>query len=470
MIRQCVELDPITNFNVQDRNFLLNTRRIELCGNAYRFVCSGVFSTPNTTYIVIPWVASTLKARALRATDPCSLMVAAFDWLKLIPTTGSAQNLGITTGREFLLHALLQYMIPLIENGLRYNIFRSEHQILGAIRGRWDLTRDLNQGQFPTTFSCNVDTCDRNHAIVSIARQFCHDLSTTAESQLVRSKAFQMESLLAQMADLQRDPLATLVDAELLASSDRRFSEWLPWLQMLKENISSKDGKPNFAAQGLTQDFEFNTASFFELAVEKILKQAGFAPRPQESGSILGGSTWMWNDRALEGDEPIVKARNRSRPDLIVDSPEFKIPVLIECKYKKLEVVTTGPEIRTSKRIGNFNRDDRNQVLSFVLSRSEDLRFDTSFIVVIYPAREVDPDTPVLCFEAQTSTQGEHETVRWGPMPPSEANLNIHFFGLDVMRALDEIRSKTDGSEIMRLRRFLLRGEKSPENQLAKSS
>lgn len=416
---------------------------------------AGVFAGEKNIFVIVPWVTKGLSGDDRQALcgpdDACSRVLDVLFHLRDLSTECSKLTAPAMNGRDFLYLAFLKSLRRLIDEGLRNNVFRADQDVLPMIRGKWLAARDLAKAEMPISFSCEFSVCDRNHPILSIAREYCYQLMKAAQSRRLRNEASTEQARLADSADLPIDIRSTYRAALHLSGTDRRFAGWSSWLKSLESVVDiDSNGRLALVSSGLVSDAEFPTARFFELAVTRIITRSGYQVGEQKSEQILGGSYWYkggstseeqdFDANALPADTS--HSRYSSRPDAIISRADLPLPILVECKYKHLKVETTKSG---ANKVRGFDRGDRNQLLSFLLSYSESLKFDTSKIILLYPRTHGSLSlTAKLVFPSWLVTgQGEFG-VHWKRGKSfNDQSVAIKFVGIDVIATLKEISSMT---------------------------
>lgn len=444
---------------------LMSRKIVDIADGGAYFSRAGVFTGAGNMYVVVPWIlkeaASASKNHSY--TREVSELFSTSKWFFDLLTDSNQMSSDAGSGKEFVYFSMLLKVEKLVAKGIRFNIFRSETTISSNIKGRWLLEKDLAETDTPVLFTCEVDECDRNHCLLSIARLFALQLSHQVKGKELSKRANILSKTLETLVDLPIDVPNALDAAITLSRSDKRFSDWEFWLKTIKAGIAESGERSQLLRVGAGEDFDFDSATFFEDAVEIALRTLGYSTAAQASGKILGGARWISGSSQTidsEGSPEPKKARNarqRSRPDIYVRR-QNKLPLLFECKYKNLK-----PQKPNGAPVV-FNRDDRNQILSFILSQSAQQQFDTNAIVVIYPILESDIgpyETPILAYNANFDVSVEAKapfSLQWtGDGSVSQRQpIRIYFYGIKIISCLAKPDpTQTNHAERERLKRFI---------------
>jgi hypothetical protein len=452
------------DFSKEDIADLSSRKLIISSKGRYSFEKSGSFLTKKNIYIVLPWVLKDEEEGELKETeisfnsDPALYLLNVFRWVKIGTNSISLTAKDITSGREFIFYTLLKQLEKMVNNGISHNVFRIEIKKRDNIKGKWLVSTDTMKEETPIRFTCASNECDKNHPILMVARRYSGELAIKARSQVVKKDAERLSSFLSQYAEWPNNVERTIQLAEIHSSVDKRFKDWMCWLSVLRWAAGPNLNR-SLVDLGTSSDLFFPTDRFFESIVERAITLLNFRCVSQQSGKILGGSYWKGRRTVLDSpiDEDLEdvdkKAKNSSRPDFLIYG-ENSLPLLLECKYKQLEIAfSSGTPV-----IKNFYRNDRNQLLSFILSSSEDLRFQSDNIIVIFPLANYSllRAIPTLCYSATLKTLNKVEEIKWGPSIILQ-NLRIYFLGIDLKILLKEVYSPSQPKrgEIFRLKCFL---------------
>jgi hypothetical protein len=429
------------------------------------FSRSGVFTGNLDVFVVLPKILRNLAALPEGGNDSdARQLLRSLVFMKSLLEKHFGEVLEVGSAGEFVRYAFFLAFVDLLKKSLRDRVFRSEHQIVHAMRGKWLSHVDLARTHMPIEFSCDVDECDRNHPILRLALRYCRDMLALCESRAIRRSLLEWDALLSSFVECPKDVLFAYDAAKRLAMSDRRFSRWIPWLRALDLVAIRCRGARGLLSSGMGIDFEFQTWRFFEQAVYEIVvgSRLGTVRRQIVAEKILGGAFWESDQEEDFAEERV--ARMGSRPDLLLQLDGNR-SLLLECKYKFLR--------RSGDARLELGTSDRNQLLAFLLSRNEDLMFNTNAMMVIYPLDEDDDGIKVqtLTFAATTSQNGRSAGVIWtNSKPPSHDAVRIFFVGIRVLRCLELLDTGvvTKGSDLDQF--FTLLGTLAPERGSVRSA
>ncbi len=439
------ELDTIT-LKDTERSYFQSRRYISNSRTSF-FTRAGVFTSRNRVFIVLPWFLKGMSNNPIRSSkDASSLLLDTFLFIRDLLLTNKVSLSDLKNGREFLYYAFLEHLDVLINESLKYNVFRSETQVSPKLHGKWLVQEDLKKSETPVNFTCEINECDQNHSLLKLAKEFSYQIKERCSSNTVRAKSGAILNKL-QHVESPSEPYNCFVDARHIANSDRRFEKWASWVEAISWCLDEVRHSFSIVDANLVADITFPTERFFETIVEKTLKEIGFEVNAQYSASILGGSFWYnssidksdsaidWNDA-----EERTVSSYKSRADIRIKTEEYERFILAECKYKKLEIVTGENSVA---RINNLDRNDRNQVLSFLLSSSHEVPVDPRIISVFFPLEhenhEIKDETEFASLKtnAVVGLKTNSFQLNWSNTTSSSKNLfEVRFFGLRLSALL----------------------------------
>lgn len=457
------EFKLIERLPKDDRAELLNRGVLSPLKYGYSFNASGIFSTAKNIYIVLPWILSQPNQdEASYRRSALSNVFHSFKWFAEGISKSYGKSSHAQDASEFLHFSLFMSLKEALEVSVNYNVFRSTESVLPVVKGKWKMETDVALNHQPILFTCLTDECDRNHPIFVTALQYCELLEIRIGSRILRRDVQGTIEMLRSISNNDGEIEDNLEDALKLARSDRRFSHWVDWLNFLKEHFGSiKDDITSFAE---LKDFKFETAVFFEESIRFVLDYLELDFTCQKPSAILGGSFWGGVEQIKE-DVPRLMQLNRlssrytSRPDYFIFRKDKK-PILLECKYKQYFFTKHTHQGLEYSSVNSFQTSDRNQILSFILSQSSELKFEPRSIVVIFPLLEDldhSAESAYLTFNATTSYD-EAVNLNWCSRnyPVPENNITIHFFGAKILKMLSELNVKNEPqTEIDRFRKFI---------------
>ncbi len=465
-IVKCFEFEDV-DLRQDEIRLFLSKGYITQRQSGHAFCASGVFTSPSRIFVCLPWATKHIESLGqVSSSDVCGDLLFALGALREIVTEiddRSVDAMSLHNGREFVLAAMSLRLRRLVTDAVRYNVFRSEVTQSSVIKGRWLLHNDIAKTPSPTTFTCEVSECDRNHPILLLAAAFCYRIQKVVSSRYLKNVCKSMHAALGQMADSTPLDESLVEEAYRLCLSDRRFKDWRPWIAALKTGTIPIEKRNHVSASG--DDVVFPTAVFFERVVESALIHLGCSVESQVSSEILGGGYWIEDLNVQRLDETpasTTKSRLGSRPDLLAKFDGSKI-ILVECKYKPLQIVRKPGK---PSQVSGLSPADRNQILSFVLSQSERLRFDARNIVMVFPVianQSPEAGTPTLGFMATIEHGNSESQVAWQSgstnLHGGHSGIRIHFVGIDVPAVIQEIKNGNfESNALSALKTILARG------------
>lgn len=459
-VLQTFEQEPLTSLGKDDLADLVTKDRLYKTKEGYAFKQAGIYTTENKIFVVLPWICkdSVKTAEIYSSNDDVSLMLDTFFNLKRITGESFNARLNIETGRDLLIYGYLRELELLVESGLKNNVFRSLVDLRKSIQGKWLINQDISKTETPINFTCEISECDTNHPLLIVAREYSLQASQICKSNKLKYMAISLEKKLSYFAETTTNIHQTVNQAEILAGSDKRFKAWQPWIEAIQWflDMEGSSRRNSITKTGMVNDVELPSPRLFELVTTKLLKSIGYSVKEQLSGKILGGSSWHGSKLLEEDDseftvESNIKANSNSRPDIIC-SKENTLPFLIECKYKQLEIDNSGK----IPKMKGLNRNDRNQILSFVLSMTNQTRFNTESIFLVWPSRGCSGSpVPELRFPAIIDFSSKIPNLSWDPKYNDKSNLKIKFLTFDMIQVLREISGLHPKSEIQRIEKIL---------------
>lgn len=364
------------------------------------FYTSGVFQIHGgPPVIILPWFLKNPKIdRDFENVDVLDF----FDSLKEIKYfLASMSNLnsnGLNGSlREVLCHSFLKRIFESLSFLLQRNHFNDSTDNVSYIKGKWDIAKDLKKTQKPTRFNCTFSDLGTQVTETEFAKSTIGLLR-----KLLKAKKNQM--LIEDMSKLLKDvsvPIITRRSVEEYRGKLSRSNsgkEWTEYVEFVDEFIFRNESTSPEA--GIS--YRFKLDHFFEEVVSMALVRTSGLVSKQVREDILGGSRWVSSDGAtFDLTDETKKTINRSIPDIIFSHENYVS--VIECKYKPLRAGFLAGE--DDKFLKKISREDRNQILSFVLSIKPNFEIRNKEVVfnVVYPSYNVeDVDFAVLEFPFAT--------------------------------------------------------------------
>lgn len=359
------------------------------------------------------------------------------DSLSEINTDGLENNV-----KEIVFHSFLKRMNDSLINLLKRNHFSEHHEKINVIKGKWNAASDLALTSKPLSFNCTYTDLGYQVVEVEFSKAVCVFLKHILRS---RKNKHILESIFKLLDDV-KSPLLTALE---LSRYEERFKfsnislEWKFYLEFIKEFLFQSDFKSPLA--GIS--YRFKLDSFFEDVIQKILSYSEGDITLQKREDILGGSRWRSSDGTFfENDDLTKKAVNKSIPDIVFSRDKYVS--IVECKYKPLRAGFTKGD--GDKFLKTLSREDRNQILSFVLSIRPDTEYRNKTIVfnVTYPSYHVDDvefSTLEFPFASFSLDSGIKKVFQKRGVQGTEytASLKVNFVAINIKNFLRSIKSNT---------------------------
>jgi hypothetical protein len=410
----------------------------------YQFNAPGVFQIGMAPPIlVLPWfLADVPKNSPHDSNDPAMDILNAISEIQYafendVGMFASAKYLG----SEMLFHSFLTALRKKVEDAIKHNYFNERTENLSSIRGKWLVAKDISMSPTPTRFTCEYADASPDNPIlrcVRILTTFARRILSAAPNLACCDE---IDTLLADIF-VEESPEAAMTKAFQYIDSNPRFHDWRVIIQFGESLYLSRDDIVDKSGTA----YHFPMDRFFEELVARVYRFGGGVVRTQARSPLLGKSEWISETSAkvpLRADddgshESATESQSttfHSRPDVVFTTSTHYL--VIECKYKPLEfpgIPQNSPDLAAT----TFGRNDRNQVLSFLLSIVPDSEVCSKILrfVVVYPyvgpqdVRHIDLVFPQseLRFSEGRKTLTQH--TRAG----EEKNLNwkIRFIGINM--------------------------------------
>ena len=398
------------------------------------FHSPGVFQVGGSRpVIVLPWFLRELDTRGDLKSD-LRAWSWIFDSVKDISVFVNAKADLDLDEKPYSAFDLIYYsfLSSLLDEVKRLSLLNFHHEMTEVtpfLRGRWNVARDVAQGPSPTKFTCTFGSLQKDSPFFRVCRAFCHQARRSLMSRRNLGLVHEIDSV--------------LLDVPVLMVGRSAFDEARSWIRQCgDERVLSGlldfmsavlvSGGSYARASGVA--FKFEMDRFLEELVEKVFRGSNLCEVARHSREpILGGSVWIANANFQDDIESERTANNTSIPDVIVsDESSYLVG---ECKYKRLRVpfINDGepdPELK------GFSRNDRNQVLSFLMSLRP---FEASIgkrvvVAVFFPCTTVEKfAVSNLRFPfAQLETGSLEKVIRQRLERSSEDGIQIQFVGINM--------------------------------------
>jgi 5-methylcytosine-specific restriction endonuclease McrBC regulatory subunit McrC len=408
-----------------------------------QFFCTGIFQiTGGPPLIILPWF---LKGNiSVLDGNIASSELSFFDFIKKIKYyLDSGVHLygksGTGLAWEIVCHSFLKKVESFLTEIIKHNYFVDTEDVTNSIKGKWSIATDLRKNPKPLKFTCSYSTVGKETfelaVIKSALLKISRHVRVMHNKELVNSLLKILEDVIP--VDLNPQSLWKLKSQNNVIT---RHSSWDSIIEFLESWIDGKAFQEN--ESGIS--FKLPVDKFFEdLMFFFLRKVPDISCEKQIRRDILGGCSWISENGDLIEEEAIT-GKAYSIPDIILKNDSSLS--IVECKYKPLSI----PFINTdfSDNLQKFSRNDRNQLLSFVLAVSPSIDIGNRKVSfnVIYPCSQIESiKSSILSFPNSKfafnsfSKNLIHRNFR--DKLTSEDVLKFHFVGVNVSKALSSIRN-----------------------------
>ncbi|WP_374021215.1 hypothetical protein [Bdellovibrio bacteriovorus] len=339
---------------------------------------------------------------------------------------------------DIIVHSYLMNLKKTVSELLSYNYHEDVTDKINVIKGKWDTPKDISQGTRPVKFTCTYNSLEVNTPLFVFVKTFCRQLSMMLKS---RKNLGLIDEILAMLKDVDFGHFSRRMtsDAHSWIKSHKEseslasiidFAESL----VLDQNIYSKDAGVSYQFQ-MDKFFEKLTFNFLKIKNDLVVL-------PQTRDDLLGGAFWRSIDEKLNNDHDVARARQYTIPDIVAfDDSRY---LIFECKYKPLRIPFVNSN-DSNQELSSFSRDDRNQLLSFIMSirPSPELRNKKIEFIVIFPCSSTDTfKTSELYFDSAK--------LHVDPMVRNliqnrlkvDSGLSIKFLGINISHMVETVLSK----------------------------
>lgn len=431
-----------------------------------QFNASGLFQIRGEApYLVLPWfLAPNKQASEHEAQRASSILL--LDVIKGIQY--SAHSLmdvapphEVQSASEFLHHSFLVRLHQCVVEDIRKNYFRVRTDEVGAIRGKWRLHRDLSKTLRPLKFTCEFEETDPSNEILIFAKAIAHWIQKRVS---IKANSGLCADVISKLASIELLPLSDQVFIRANVRAKREIGR-AHWKGLIAYGSSLYSSQDNIGTDAGTA-YQFPMDRFFELLLEDSLSLSGREVAAQVQNPVLGKSFWFHGSEVIEDsvDKEAPDENDRSglpltggissRPDLVLRTNDTT--AIIECKYKPLKIPLIGPEKNTEWE-RPLGRDDRNQLLSFLLSIdcSPELEASRVCLNLVFPHIAAAPFRySDLKFVRSTLTfQGgyRHISQSRSDLPNDQQPIVVRFVAVDVNELIRIVESQSGGATISRL-------------------
>lgn len=340
---------------------------------------------------------------------------------------------------DIILYSYLLNLKEKIKHITSFNFHQNVSREEKSIKGKWSVAKDLSKGPRPLNFSCEYSSLEQNIPVLIFLKSFIKHLEKILKSKKNLIVLNQIASYLKDVDDI-RPSKKLLYEARSWTSMNPKFDSFFTILDfaesiMFENNIYSKNA-------GIS--YHFRMDKFFENIIHTLFNQLSESQiSTQTRENVLGGAIWRNNNQCIF-DEDIKKANQYSIPDVIIESHDSYI--VLECKYKPFRIPFINNNSVSSDLV-SFGRNDRNQLLSFIMSLRPTPALSNKKVQfsVIFPCREIESyEISELTFSS--AKLHIDPIVRNLVQNKNDFNentmLKIKFIGLNVSRCIKAVLDK----------------------------
>ena len=414
------------------------------------FYSSGVYQVyGGPPIIILPWFLKNPNSNSSERFQNVDALDF-FDSLKEIKYFMSSLSELNTKGlrgsmKEITCHSFLKRMYDSLTFLLQENHFNESTDNVYYIKGRWNVAKDLMTSKRPTKFTCTFTDLGSQITEAEFAKSTCELFRKLLKS---KKNKLLVDDTLTLLKDVDSLPVLTkrMLDVYRIKFESSNVSpEWMSYIDFVSEFVFQNE----FISPLAGVAYRFKLDSFFEEIVSSILSKTEGNILLQKREDILGGSRWVSSDGIVLGTETEIKnAINKSIPDIVFTKKNHLS--IVECKYKPLRVGFAKGE--TDKFLKRISREDRNQVLSFILSIKPDFDIRNKQVTfsVVYPSYHVaNVEYSVLefPFASFSLADGTKKVFQKRGIKGTEfsASLKVNFVAINIKTFLSEL--KNDGGK-----------------------
>ena len=441
--RQRIDIDSLGTPEERESFIRNNHRVLGISAKEAWFNVAGIFQVGKTCCIVNPWFHIGLSED--RHDDSRSL--AFLDYISETKEISRLVQLDKCDpskyAQEIIIHSFLKALSNQLQESLKKNYFMEKQETLPTIKGKWLVHQDIRRGPRPTSFECQFNDAEPKNPILVLVKSFLDWLHSRISTRLNTVLCSDTSAMLSHI-EHQRFAKKLIEEAGIYVYQNDSGEEWSRILESI-ENLFDSIGRAS-PLVGLSYMFEMDR--FFEELTEDLLYLHRIPFSKQERLPLLGGGKWHSKDSKATASElsdssiQEKSSRMHSKPDLIV---EFDKSLWVcDCKYKPffLPLHDKSKKKEYQKMIG---RDDRNQLLSFLLSFMPRNAPNNVRFAIIYP----DLTTETISrhqlvfdkFKMQFS-DNSRQLVQSADNLPSDDQFSIEFIGVNVDWILKKIISR----------------------------
>ncbi len=444
------EREKITDFIGSQEakiNFLQKFSRVAHFGKSYsQFFSAGVYQLQDgPPILVLPWF---LK-KAHKLFDEKKTFSNDLSFFEVIREIKTFMNATVDLKKEgndsnaldIVVYSYLINLHKIVKELLSFNFHEEIVEKTNVIKGRWTVTKDIQQGSRPIKFTCTYNSLEASTPLLIFIKTFCYHLASILRSKKNNGLVNDILGLLRDITNSQLNR-AIIEEAYSWVKSHRGLESIIPVLDFaqslaLDQTVYSKEA-------GISYHFQMD--KFFEELVLNFLRtKPEMVVMPQSSDELLGGALWQSNENNRSYERESKSARQFTVPDIVAfDKNNYFI---FECKYKPLRIPFINSE-DTNQELSSLSREDRNQLLSFIMSLrpTPELRARRVEFVLIFPSSFVERfKVAELIFESAKLNVDPlvRNLIQNRIKVENGSELSIKFIGVDIPFMIQTVISKT---------------------------
>ncbi len=408
--------------------------------NTVRFFNSGIFQLADgPPILILPWF---LK-ESMELLDNSNNDLEKYEFFDLIKhikyirdnaTALKSEQKGFSL--EIIVHSFLVKTELFLKRIIANNYFVDVDEELSTIKGRWNAHKDLRKNHRPIKFSCSYSGLEKNIFELSLLKGFFKDIQ-----QKVKADKNQrvLEALFVILSDVEeifpsRQNIQKCFAIKSRVTLDREWHSVITFIADFYSVIDSVSEDAGIA-------YKFPLDKFFEDVVAQCFRELRtHNVSTQERSLLMGGATWLSSSRDEEIPEK-KEVKIYTIPDVVIESDSDYL--LVECKYKPYK----APFDKLSNGVNSksIDRNDRNQVLSFILSLQPEVSLVNKNITfnVVYPIVSTERFTKsILQFQKASVVLDEDNKVLRQALSRQQNCLEINFIGINLSECMESIKNK----------------------------
>ncbi|MFZ3231722.1 MAG: hypothetical protein WA160_16055 [Pseudobdellovibrio sp.] len=347
-----------------------------------QFYCTGLFQLPSgPPILILPWFLKNINTVNLNSKKTYHFVDVINKIIRLRKQSQSLSNIEHNIDAKDLI--IYSYLIKLevvantlLEKSVQVNI----EDETNVIKGRWLVEKNLKNGKRPTNFFCKYNSVDKSSPELIFIKSFCLFFLGITKSKTNYSTLKRIEKLLSGVDTVmfsKKLATETLAKLDFKQNTSENLSELISFAESLCFSSIAIKNNVGFS-------FTIEMDSFFEDLMAKFISLSRVEISEQKREDLLGGANWISSNLDLNLQKDRLKATQATIPDIVVKNKDYI--AVIDCKYKPLQIPFINDDDSINE-LTRFCRDDRNQILSFILSvkPSFELRTKKPVFSILFP-------------------------------------------------------------------------------------